>query len=327
VTPVTANFKWQVPQWLVSIYGDQYHVPWVEIVRAKPGDWNYNPDLDDAFKYDPKNPNIHASYTYSPVRYLAAVRDGKIRFDTPEMADFVRNMSMIFPKHAVSDFFVIGDPYPPFLTQQAAIMCNGTWALPTLINDLKELSPERLEELGIKSDDIKTFEWGTFENPPIETDLIKGPVRSVESATGEYLSIIDKEQQQTELALDFLMFFTAKPGYQTWIDASAALPGYAPGGPPKIRGVSEPAQIQKMFSDIKFLGNAEANYNNFMTWGSPNVSQTSLQLYQQALEGKITPEEFATQFQALVEAALPDTLETLGWTNDTLDNPARQPGT
>ena len=325
ITPVSANFKWQVPQWLVSIYSDPYHVNWVETVRAQPGDWNYNPEVDDKFVFDPKNPDIHSSYTYNPVRYYAAVRDGKISYDTPEMVDFIRNMSAIFPKYAVPDFFVIGDPYPPFLTQQAAIMCNGTWALPSLIGDLSDLSPERLEELGIDSSDVKTFEWGTFENPSMEGPLIKGPVRSVESATGEYLSIIDKEQAQTELALDFLQFWTSTSGYQTWIDASVAHGSYAPGGPPKVRGVKEPAEIEAIFQDIKFIGNAEANYNNFMTWGSPKVSQTSSNLYKEALEGKITPENFAKQFQELVMAAFPDTMETLNITNDNLDNPAIQP--
>lgn len=57
-TPMSINYIWQVPQWLAEIYFDQYHVDWVETVRAQPGDWNFEPDKDGVFTFDPKDPLI-----------------------------------------------------------------------------------------------------------------------------------------------------------------------------------------------------------------------------------------------------------------------------
>ena len=69
-TPLSANYIWQVPQWLAEIYFDQYHVNWVQTVRAQPGDWNYEPDKDGTFEYDPADPFIHEKYTYNIQRFF-----------------------------------------------------------------------------------------------------------------------------------------------------------------------------------------------------------------------------------------------------------------
>ncbi|WP_020580430.1 ABC transporter permease subunit [Actinopolymorpha alba] len=100
VTPVSANFQWQVPQWLTEIYFDQYHVDWVETVRAREGDWNFDPEVDGKFSLDPAEPNIHSLYTYSPQRFYQGLADHTLRFDTPAMADLVGNFAKVFPKYA-----------------------------------------------------------------------------------------------------------------------------------------------------------------------------------------------------------------------------------
>ena len=327
ITPISANFKWQVPQWLSEIYFDQYHINWIETVRAQPTDWNYDPELDDAFVMDPNDPNIHNKYTYNVQRFYQGVRDGKLRYDTPEMAEFVKNMAQIFPTYTASDFFVLGDNYSAFLQQNAAMMVNGTWSLPTLSNDLEALTPERLEELGLKESDIKPFEWGTFENPPMTGPLAKGPVRSVESATGEYLSIIDKDQQQTELALDFLMFWLSKPGYQAWQDASVQSGEHTPGGPLEVKGVEDPIELKERFSQVKFMGNAEVNYNNPFGWDGGKVSEDAKNMFKDALEGKITPEDFGKNLQQLITDNFDAILTAAQLTAADIDNPSRQPGT
>jgi ABC-type glycerol-3-phosphate transport system substrate-binding protein len=327
ITPVAANYQWQVPQWLGAIYFDQYHINLIEMVRAQPGDWNYDPELDDQFVFDPKDPNIHNKYTYNRQRHFQAIRDGKLRYDTPEIADLVKNMAQIFPKYATQDFFVISDPYVPFLQQQVAIMVNATWSLPMLENDMRALSPERLKELEIEGADIKPFEWATFENPPMEGPLVKGPVRSVESAAGEYLSIIEKDQAQVDRALDFLMFWTSKPGYQVWNDASIKSGQHAPGGPLEVNGVEDPPELQERFRQVKFMGNAETNFNNFLAWGGGNLATDAKNLYKDALEGKISPEEFGKRLQRLITDNFDTILEASGLTKDDIDNPAKQPGT
>jgi ABC-type glycerol-3-phosphate transport system substrate-binding protein len=237
-------------------------------------------------------------------------------------------MSAVFPKFATGDFFVVQDPYPIFLQQQAAIMPSGTWSLSSLKQDLASLSPERLKELGIEPGKVKTFEWGTFENPAMEGNLVKSPVRSVESASGEYLSVVDKNQQQTDLAMDFLMFWLSPPGYQPYLDAYAASGELNPSGPIEVRGVQDPPQYQELFTQIKMLGNAEINYNGAWTSSSDTTIHQDLRgLFKRGLEGGLSPEAYGQQLQKYFTDNLDKIIGLAGLTQEDLDDPARQPGT
>jgi raffinose/stachyose/melibiose transport system substrate-binding protein len=329
ITPIVGNYIWQIPQWFAQVYFDQYHTDWIETVRAQPGDWNYDPDLDAAFEYNPEDPFIHNTYTYNQQRFFQAIRDGELRYDTPEVAEIVGNLAQIFPQFATGDFFVIADPYPTFLQQQAAIMPNGTWALNLLRDDLEALSPERLEELEIDPDSVSTFEWATFENPPMEGDLVTSPVRSVESATGEYVSIVEKTQEQTDLAIDFLQFWLSPVGHEPYLEAAyASASPFSPSGPLEIRGVDDPPEVQELFDQVTLMGNAEINYNGFWT-SSPDtgIHQDLRGLLQSALEETITPEEYAAQLQQYMQDNFDQLIEIAGLTEAEVDDPARQPGT
>lgn len=329
ITPVAANYMWQVPQWVTSIYFDQYNINWVETVRAKPGDWNFVPGLDDTFKFDPNDPNIHMKYTFNAQRYWKGVRDGELRFDTPEMAELVANLAAVFPKHATQDFFVIEDNYVPFLQQQVAMMINGSWMYDTISRDMESLSPERLEDLELpENTSIKAFEWGTFEVPPMEGSLIKSPVRSIESAAGEYLSIIDKNQQQTELALDFLMFWLSAPGYQAYFDGRVEAADLNASGPLMVRDVKQTPELEQAFSQIKFMGNAENSFNYLFTdFGGGDLATDVRNLLKEALEGKMTPEEYGKRMQAYSQDNFDRILAQIGMSMADIDDPARQPGT
>lgn len=327
ITPVVSNYDYMVPQWFAEVYFDQYHIDWVNTVRAHPGDWDYDPTLDGKFKFDPTDPNIHNKYTYNVQRFFRGIRDGKLRFDTPAVADIVKNMAAIFPKYATKDFFVIEDPYPVFLQQQAAIMSNGSWDLPTLTNDMASLTPARLKILGIKPGTVKPFKWGTFENPPMTGKLVKSPVRSVESASGEYISVVDKNQQQVNLAVDFAMFWLSKAGYRPYLNAYAKSGQLNAAGPLEVQDVAYPANLQKLFSHLEFKGNAEASYNGEWTsFGGGDIQKDVRGLLQNALQGKITPKQYSQQLQAYVMKNFDAILKNEGLTKADVDNPARQPG-
>ena len=328
ITPVGINFIWQLPQWFSEIYFDQYHIKWVETVRAQDGDWNYDPDLDGSFTFDPTDPFIHNKYTYSPQRFYKAVQDGTLRFDTPEIIEIITNFKKMFPKYATDDFFVTSDTYTKFLQQKVAILADGSWSLGQLTADLASLSPERLKELEIDADTVATFEWGTFENPGMEGDLVQCPPRSVESATGEYISVIEKDQEQTNLTMDFVMFWLSKVGYQPYLDAQWEVAGFSPGGPLQVRGVTVPETETALFENLKEMGNAEISYNNFWVSGAGGQHLDNLHnLMADALSDKITPEEYAKQLQAYHEKNFADYLELAELTQADIDDPARQPGT
>lgn len=327
ITPVGINFMWQLPQWFSEVYFDQYHIDWVETVRAQDGDWNYDPDLDGSFTFDATDPFIHNTYTYSPQRFYKAVQDGTLRFDTPAVAEIITNFKKMFPQFATEDFFVTSDTYTKFLQQKVAILADGSWSLGQLRADLEALSPERLAELKIEPGTVSTFKWGTFENPAMEGALIKSVPRSVESATGEYISVIEKDQAQTDLSMDFVMFWLSADGYQAYLDAEWKVAGFSPGGPLQVRGVTVPEKESSLFAGLKELGNAEVNYNGFWVSGPGGPHTENLHnLMAEALTGKITPEEYGKQLQAYHKKNFADYLALAELTQEDLDDPARQPG-
>jgi hypothetical protein len=328
VTPVGINFNWQLPQWFAEVYFDQYHVDWVETVRAQEGDWNYDPEFDGAFTFDPAEPMIHNLYTYNVQRFMKGIQDGTLRFDTPAVAEIVTNLKAVFPQYATEDMYVTTDTYTKFLQQQVAILPDGSWNLGQLTADMAELSPQRLEELEIEADSVKTFNWSTFENPAMEGDLVKSAPRSVESASGEYISVIEKDQAQTDLSVDFAMFWLSAPGYQPYLDAQWAEPGFSPAGPLQLTGVTVPPQEEELFANLLEMGNAEAAYNGFWTAGAGGQHIENLHnLLAEALNDNITPEEYATQLQAYHEDNWDSYLELSALTQEDVDDPARQPGT
>ncbi|MGH2531069.1 MAG: ABC transporter substrate-binding protein [Thermomicrobiales bacterium] len=330
ITPIVANYQWQVPQWISEIYWDQYNINWVETIRAQPGDWNHDPERDGSFVFDPTNPNLHNAFTYNVQRFWQAIRDGVIRVDTAEVAEITRNMAAVFPRYATADFFVIGDPYPAFLQQQAAMMPDGSYTLNTLKQDLESLSPDRLDELGIDSSGVNTFAWSIFQNPPMEGELVKSPVRSVEGGSGEYVSIVDKSQEQTDLVVDFVRFWLSPAGYEPYLAAQIESAGFSPSGPPKIRGIEDPPEVAALFDLMPAMGNAERDYYQIWTSGQSGdaVTRQDLRgLFQRVLEEEITPEEYAQQLQQYFTDNLDRFVELAGLTLADIDNPARQPGT
>jgi hypothetical protein len=196
---------------------------------------------------------------------------------------------------------------------------------------MKAMTPDRLKELKLpENSPIRTFQWGFFENPHMQGPLVKTTAKAVESAVGEYVSIIDKDQRQTELVLDFVMFWLSKAGYQPFLDGSArAGLRFRPAGPLMIKDVKDPPEVQAAFADVKFVGNAELNYDNFLNWGgaaSPH-SATAKNLYKEALEGKLPINDFGKRLDALIKDNFEDILKRTLLTKEDVDNPAKQPGT
>jgi ABC-type glycerol-3-phosphate transport system substrate-binding protein len=331
---VGSNYSYKLNQWIPEIYWDQYARDIIDIVRCQPGDYCYDETVDGTFKFDANDVMVEGKYNKNFSRYYAAIRDGKIKFDTPEMADMVRNLAKVFPKHASDSLFVDSTEYSQFLQGQVAVMIDGTWSLGGLTRDMKSLTSltaERMKDLGIKdSSKLKPFEWGTFENPAMTGPLVKFPnVRSIESATGVYGSIIDKSAEQTEMVLDFLMFWFSKPGYQAYVDGDMQDPttpgGYSPSGPVMVKGVTIPDDYQKLMSNVKMMGNVENGLFLPLRFNVDSIDKEAQNKLKDALEGTITPEEYASWLQKTWTDNFDAIIKKAGLTQADLDNPARDP--
>lgn len=334
VSCVGANYVWKLNQWILQIYWDQYARDIIDIVRCRPGDYCYDEEVDGKFAFDPNDVMVEGKYNKNWSRYYAAIRDGQIRFDTPEMADLVRNLAKIFPKHASPSLFVDTTEYSQFLQQQVATIIDGTWSLGSLTRDmanLTNLTAERMKQLGISETvKLQPFAWGTFENPAMTGPLIRFPnVRSIESATGVYASIIDKSAEQTEMVLDFLMFWFSQPGYQAYVDGDLKDPltpgGYSPSGPVMVKGVQIPQQYQELMDNVQMMGNTENGLFLPHRFPIENLDKEAMNQLKDALEGKITPEEYAAWLQKAWMDNFEDIVKKAGLTMEDLDNPARDP--
>jgi raffinose/stachyose/melibiose transport system substrate-binding protein len=328
-TPLASNYTYMIPQWIVEIYWDQFNRYWHEIVRAKPGDYNYDDALDGEYEFDPLDPKLGSNYNYNNVRFYRGILDGVIRWDTPEFVDMITQFTQVFNRHVNDDVYVQTDPYPRFLQGNAAMMVNGAWMIPTLRLDMESLDDaDRRQALNIGEDaDLQAFEWGTFPMPSMTGPNVDGPARSVESAYGEYISVIDKNQAQTDLTMNFVQFWLSKPGYQAYVDgAIAGGTNYFPRGPIVIRGVELPGNLEGMYDDIEFRGNAERPINNFVGHpGYPSFFQQSTDLFKLVLDGDITPAEYAERRQQMIEDNFEEMVELAGLTMENLDDPARNP--
>ena len=145
-------------------------------------------------------------------------------FTSPEFIAFATMYQKTFPsKFNYPEYMIDYDSYARFLTGRVAMMSDGTWSLTGLARDLAGLSKERREALNLDEDvEIQAFEWGVFENPSATGHDITGPVRSIESASGIYLSCIDKGPDQVDMAIDFdfMQFWLSAEGYQAWVDGA-----------------------------------------------------------------------------------------------------------
>ncbi len=331
---VGSNYQWKLNQWILEIYWDQYARDNIDIVRCQPGDYCYDENVDGKFKFDPSQVMVEGTYNKNYSRYYAAIRDGKIKFDTPEMADMVANLAKVFPKHASDSLFIDSTEYSQFLQGQVAMTIDGTWSLGSMTRDMKSLTSltaDRMKELGI-SDTVKLqpFAWGTFETPGMTGPLVKfQPVRSIESATGVYASIIDKSAEQTEMVLDFLMFWFSKPGYQAYVDGDMKDPltpgGYNPGGPVMVKGVTIPEDYQKLMDNVKMMGNVENGLFLPLRFNVDSIDKEAQNKLKDALEGKITPQDYATWLQKTWTDNFDAIIKKAGLTQADLDNPARDP--
>lgn len=316
ILPLSLRFNYRFYQWLSEILFDQYTRPYIQIIRAQPGDWCYDPERDGDWKYDPANPLNDAKPTVNFARYLRAIQRHEIPYDDAAFIHMLESLKSLAP-YVPSDFLVDtpsadSETYTLFLNGTAAIHLDMSSLLMQIDGDLASAA---------------NFRWATFDTPSQVNEYVKAPARSVESSAGEYIGVINKNQAQTDRVMDFVHFWLSAQGYQIYVDAKVAAGKYHPAGPVMVHGVKLPAEFEKRFGAIVRRGNAEILLNGLSTV-LPDGSRLNNDLKQtlaDMMQGKIEPREAARRIQAIMYAGVGETLARNRLDQSFLEHPERDP--
>lgn len=308
--------------WLSQFYADQTTRTDLEIYRAQPDDYCYDPDIDGKFVLDLTDPwnDEMINCTRNPVRFWAAVHDGTISANTPGTAAVWENFSKVFPKYAGGDaFFGCTDCLPAFYQGKAAMTCHVTgFAVEFANNMAKAAAGEDITMGDNVVEGVKPFTLGIFNTPSMTNpsgkwgpdEIFQAPARTVEVATG-FLGAFSRNAEHDAQVADFMMFYSSAEGQTVFIN-EAMSHGWTPSGASLVDGVTYPESIEAAFSQVEWIGNAQKPYGNALARGlmdDPESTRKYYDLAQQCLTGAITPEEYAKsmaeQHMQYFEVAMP----------------------
>lgn len=317
--------------WLAQIYVDQTTRSMINVYRSQPGDYTYDPDIDDSWEYDPTDPWNDDSWkvTQNPVRAWKAVIDGEYRADTVGMKTVWTNFAKIFPQYAGGDaFFGTTSAIELFYQGKAAITIDGAWRLANFKRDMENLASGG-EIIGgdgeTAIEGVKAFNMGTFNMPSMEGEGIEAPARTIEVASG-FLGAVKKDKAHDDMVVDFLMYYSSPEGYGKGLAASLEAGG-TPSGPPLVYGVELPEEWAVLFDNLTFIGNCQKGYGQMLARGIGDVQEALRDWYnisQQFLEGEITVDEWAEQNQE-IQLSHADTAMGSGISREDLEHPENEP--
>ncbi len=323
--------------WLLRSAMDQYHRDDLNLIRCQESDWCFREGIDDQWSYDPSDPRNDDPDRVSTniARHLAALRDGDIRFDTECTIEMMDQIGRVFKtEHGfVPDGWTgISDAYPLFLTQKAAMWMASGGFFTSFPKDIKSLSEGAYGgENPVEAQAATLFDYGTFSFPSLQSPCAQGSARANELTSGS-LAIPQKDRAQNDLEVDFLMFWTSPQGMSVYLENKLDTTNLQGGisGPPLIKGVALPGEWAEIFANTTFIGNYEkpgaagdSVARGFFKY-EPTLREWTI-LVQKFYIGEITAEEFATQYQQLLEDNFDGLLTFLNLTQEDLDNPEKRP--
>ena len=319
--------------WLAQIYADQTTRSMIEVFKAQPGDYCYDPDIDGHFVYDPTDcfNDDSDKVTQNPVRAFAAIKDGTYAADSEGMKTVWTNFAKVFPKYAGEDAMFGTDSNGAkalFYQGKAAMMINGGWGITMFMNDMKalEAGEDVVDAAGNVISDIKTFTLGTFNMPSMEGAGIEAPARTIEVANG-FLGCVSKDQAHNDQVVDFLMYYSSEAGMSVYLNSAIAA-GACPSGASLVYSVEYPEEIQNAFAGLTFIGNAQKGFNNTLSRGIGESAETFRNFYDysyQYLTGAISIDDWASAHKKNVMDNLENAMIDKGISDKDLENPANEP--
>jgi ABC-type sugar transport system permease subunit/ABC-type glycerol-3-phosphate transport system substrate-binding protein len=291
--------------WLYRLLGDVYLRDHVPLVMSRPGDWDYDPDRNDGFVYDPDDPYSDLFVVMNNERLLAAVRDRKVDFKGPKFAAIQRRLDEI-SEHFQAGFMgsaeARGSALNMFYRQKAAMVFLTTGHVTGIERDFRRLDPE------------DRFDYGTFWFPEITGDpLACGPFRGVGGA-GTQLGITDKKDpEHTRRVVDFFMYLTSPEAGQLLVDLTVAADQPLV-GPPVIQSVTLPPHLADKYEVFQGHGYEKLNFRGVLD-EQESVAEWVV-LSQEYFAGRLTLEEYLDRYYESVLRAIPRLQERYGYDFD-----------
>ena len=326
--------------WLMRSAMDQYHRDELQIIQCQEGDWCFREGIDDVWTYDPTDVRNDDPdrVSINIARHLGALREGDINFNNECTVDMMEQIGRVF---VTENGFVpegwagMADAYPLFLTQKAAMRMVHGGIFTSLPKDIRSLAQgEYGGKAEVTEEDSAAaveFEYGRFAFPNIEGPCVQGTARANELTQG-YLALPLKDRAQNDLEVDFVMFWTSPQGMKIFLENKLDPENLRGGiaGPPLIKNVELPGEWAEIFATSVFVGNYEkpGAPGDAVARGFFKYEETKREwsiMVQEFFEGKLTAEEFAEGYQALLENNLDGLLEYLNLTHEDLDSPEKRP--
>ena len=326
--------------WLMRSAMDQYHRDELQIIQCQEGDWCFREGIDDVWTYDPTDVRNDDPdrVSINIARHLGALREGDINFNNECTVDMMEQIGRVF---VTENGFVpegwagMADAYPLFLIQKAAMRMVHGGIFTSLPKDIRSLAQgEYGGKAEVTEEDSAAaveFEYGRFAFPNIEGPCVQGTARANELTQG-YLALPLKDRAQNDLEVDFVMFWTSPQGMKIFLENKLDPENLRGGiaGPPLIKNVELPGEWKEIFATSVFVGNYEkpGAPGDAVARGFFKYEETKREwsiMVQEFFEGKLTAEEFAEGYQALLEDNFDGLLEYLNLTHEDLDSPEKRP--
>lgn len=314
---------------LFQIYNDQVTRDVINIVRAQPGDYCYDPEVDGTWEYNPDDPyNDDSGYvTVNPVRLLKAISDGAYAADSPGSKFVTEQLARVFPAYAGgSNMYGVDYPHTQFYRGDVAMIIDGAYAVPRYYAELDKENAE-IEKNPNYKPTMSGAEIGTFNMPSMEGEYVKAAARTIEVPVGFY-GVIEKSKEQTERVMDFMMFLSSEEGYSIYQTAALAN-GAVPSGANLVYGVEIPEKYQQMYAQLESVGNCQKAPCQTIARGAANDIQASVREWytytKEFFDGTITIDVWAQKHRENVAKYFTDSLAAAGISQSDLEYPQNKP--
>jgi ABC-type glycerol-3-phosphate transport system substrate-binding protein len=342
----TADSFWQLRMgWLMRAYSDQLTRHYQPMTHCQPDDYCFREGIDDIWEWDASDPfnDDPNKATFNGVRVDKAFYDGEFAIDGPEYRHMYEQMMRIFGPYTPEGWLGIQDAQPLFLTQKAAMWLDGSWFFTTFEKNIKSLAEgtyyqdrEGFEDYEYSEEEkaATVFELGTFYHPTMENPFSDAKTRTIEVNIG-FWSVPVKDQAQTDLTMDFLMWATSPEGFAIYMENKLDPDNLNGGvnGPPIVKGFELPEPFASRFAGATMIGNTQKptgtmkGYSRGVGDYQPTVREWT-DLSQQLFGGDIDLDTFLANYQESIEGHFEEYLtEHLLWIDgvDALEEPEKEP--